>query len=425
MAPRTVSQEPAPIPPPPVPVEDDNNSDNPDDGVHDATFWKHKYQHLQAEVEKKKKGKQPTLVKLGRGIRRLVTITLDLEILVMSRDKHVEYVKDPSLLGDEFDRLNAEERIEKIRGWERDAQAIKQLNRFIPNFTKVITEKSPEELETFYKQLHTGATNARSDDLNRIKELVARWLNQRDPAPSPLLDEDDHDNRGIAHNVTGRLLCPIEFDWDDPEVRAKIRALDDDYDWCSSFHARAFYAKHKGDDQRLEDGFLMSSLLVKVFRAIFTSPSSAADVIDDTESDDDADPETVRPRKKARTSRNRKKKPTQRTVASILKMDGKVTPRAIAYAAVMTGERWDPTYGGFDYVGLYNYIVDFFEDLHDPLTKKRARELLLWWDEQAFPNFGEKRLSKTTASRNAMKAQRAARSEAARASAAARRGNRA
>ena len=48
---------------------------------------------------------------------------------------------------------------------------------------------------------------------------------------------------------------------------------------------------------------------------------------------------------------------------------------------LQTGERWDPTYGGFDYVGLYNYVVEFFEDLHDPLTKKRARELLLWWDE--------------------------------------------
>ena len=66
-------------------------------------------------------------------------------------------------------------------------------------------------------QLQTGANNARSDDLNRIRDYLANWLNQSQLRPSPPLAKDKRDNRGICHDVTGHLLCPAEFDWDDPE----------------------------------------------------------------------------------------------------------------------------------------------------------------------------------------------------------------
>ena len=66
-------------------------------------------------------------------------------------------------------------------------------------------------------QLQTGANNARSDDLNHIRDYLADWLNQSQLRPSPPLAKDKRDNRGICHDVTGRLLCPAEFDWDDLE----------------------------------------------------------------------------------------------------------------------------------------------------------------------------------------------------------------
>jgi hypothetical protein len=47
-------------------------------------------------------------------------------------------------------------------------------------------------------------------------------------------------------------------------VQAKLRAGEEGYDWLSSNHAWAFYANHKTNPQRLEDGFLKSALLVKV-----------------------------------------------------------------------------------------------------------------------------------------------------------------
>ena len=130
-------------------------------------------------------------------------------------------------------------------------------------------------------------------------------------------------------------------------MRAKLRAGDEQYDWLSSNHARAFYANYKADPEHLEHGFLKSSLLVKVrdlnylwcfpfhfflvrllkvYKSIFTSPSSAADGCE-------SEHENEAPLKAAKLSQSRKKV-TQRNVASKLHMNDKVTQRSIAYAAV-------------------------------------------------------------------------------------------
>ena len=66
--------------------------------------------------------------------------------------------------------------------------------------------------------------------------------------------------------------------------------------------------------------------LLKVYKSIFTSPSSAAD-------DCESERENEAPLKAAKLSQSRKKV-TKRNVASKLHMNDKVTPRSIAYAAV-------------------------------------------------------------------------------------------
>ena len=90
-----------------------------------------------------------------------------------------------------------------------------------------------------------------------------------------------------------------------------------------------------------------------------------------------------------------------RNVASKLHLNAKVTPQSVTYAAVQvcicygitlsrlicgfelhfnlqTAGSWTPVYCGFDYLGLYNYVVDFFEDTPGPAAKKCAQELLNW-----------------------------------------------
>ena len=54
---------------------------------------------------------------------------------------------------------------------------------------------------------------------------------------------------------------------------------------------------------------------------------------------------------------------------------------------LQTAGSWTPVYGGFDYQGLYDYIVDFFEDTPGPAGKKHAQELLNWWSLWVFPLF--------------------------------------
>ena len=46
---------------------------------------------------------------------------------------------------------------------------------------------------------------------------------------------------------------------------------------------------------------------------------------------------------------------------------------------LQTASSWAQFYGGFDYKGLFNYIIDVFEDIPGPAAKKRAKDLLNWW----------------------------------------------
>jgi hypothetical protein len=60
--------------------------------------------------------------------------------------------------------------------------------------------------------------DARSDDTSRLKVVVAEWLNSHsDSNSNPRLSAKRKDECGINHDITGYLLCPIDYDWDDPE----------------------------------------------------------------------------------------------------------------------------------------------------------------------------------------------------------------
>jgi hypothetical protein len=191
---------------------------------------------------------------LGRGIRKVISICGEIKDLVSNSDKHYTYLEDPNDidLNNEFEERDEDE-VEDLKrkcvqvicfvlfwltlanttaSWERNHTAVQELNRLIPNFRKKIDEGSPEELSKFFvevstniairqcicllsrHQLQRGADCARSDDLNRIRGFIADWLNAAIPHPTVLLNPNCRSNRGLAHDVTGRLLCPADFDWD-------------------------------------------------------------------------------------------------------------------------------------------------------------------------------------------------------------------
>jgi hypothetical protein len=72
-------------------------------------------------------------------------------------------------------------------------------------------------------KLQTGANDAHSDDTRRLKIEVADWLNACNPEfpeetqTSKQLTTKKKEGHGISNDVTGHLLCPISYDWDNPE----------------------------------------------------------------------------------------------------------------------------------------------------------------------------------------------------------------
>jgi hypothetical protein len=122
--------------------------------------------------------------------------------------------------------------------------AVQILNKLIPGFQDRINSAddqvlmlSPVSPYSIYFslitngsiQLQTGANDVRSDDTVRLKVVVADWLNSckskktlhvyndnGNDSDTPILSSKGKEEHGIMNNVTGHLLCPIDYDWDDP-----------------------------------------------------------------------------------------------------------------------------------------------------------------------------------------------------------------
>ena len=68
-----------------------------------------------------------------------------------------------------------------------------------------------------HHQLNKGADSARADDAASLKPEVIHWLMSLTPSPEPALRHCEKDGRGFHHDVTGRLLCPVDYEWGDLE----------------------------------------------------------------------------------------------------------------------------------------------------------------------------------------------------------------
>ncbi|KAJ3813957.1 hypothetical protein F5876DRAFT_73352 [Lentinula aff. lateritia] len=174
------------------------------------------------------------------------------------------------------------------------------------------------------------------------------------------------DNRGLQNDVTDYLLCPAEFDWNNTVVRAAVCAFDLNYDFASSAHACCFYKDEEFDPDDFDKGFLQSYLLVQVYRLMFTSPLSTKDQPQDVKN-------LPASKKKKTTGTNHRG-----NVAQIIHMND-VKPRSIASAAVHTNSHM-----GYNYLDLWKFIIDFFEDPEGEEEEQQSKELLKWWNDRIF-----------------------------------------
>ncbi|KIM54560.1 hypothetical protein SCLCIDRAFT_136562, partial [Scleroderma citrinum Foug A] len=240
-------------------------------------------------------------------------------------------------------------------------------------------------------QLLAGADGARGNDASCLKTAVVSWLMSMTPPPQPALLPYDKSGRGFYNDATARLLCPVDYDWDNPRHRQNIRDYHPDFLVTANSWPLFLYANGKYNPNFPNHGLFKGELLVKAFRYIFTSPSSAEFTSDDLDSKFLL----------AQPKRHRCCEQCMRSnVASLLGMKT-VALRAITYIAVqlhfalVSCGSWRIIDVFFDYHQFYKNIVTFFEDIADMEAEEFIKELVLWWNRLVTMKFVAEKTNST------------------------------
>ncbi|KAN0081294.1 hypothetical protein V8E55_008918 [Tylopilus felleus] len=274
-------------------------------------------------------------IREGRAIRRLVSLTEPVTDLIAEYDRC-------AMLAEDEDGIEA---VPSSDTEKRTFRSYKKLVQWCPSVKTLM--KVPNQA---YHQLKKDADGARGDDANTLKTLVATWLNEQDSHPVPLFIIGEKRGRGFNHDVTGKLLCPVDYDWFDPSIHDAIRDYHPHYAVTANMWPTFLYQKGLYNAEHPLDGLFKGELLVK--------------------------PRTCKTQKTARDIRTRRC-----NVAGLLRM-WSVEPRTIAYAAdqlhfaLSSATTWNLQDDNFDYEVFYNNIVD--------CEGTGNRELLLWWNRSVF-----------------------------------------
>ncbi|KAJ3803635.1 hypothetical protein F5876DRAFT_71289 [Lentinula aff. lateritia] len=223
----------------------------------------------------------------GRAIPKLITAYETIHTLLAQYD---EYRQKGYHLGDfeeDDDDIDEEKCAEELEEKRRGANSARSFDTsMVMNFVgealnKEVQKINQTRLKEYQIKLHAHADRVTGSD--NLTDLPAAT------SPEPVLEhiEEFHtssrDSRGLQNDITGCLLCPVEFDWKDPIVHAAVRTFNSKYNFASSAHAHCFYKDKEFDLDDLDKGFLQSYLLIQVYRLMFTSPSSTKDQPQDVE----------------------------------------------------------------------------------------------------------------------------------------------
>ncbi|KAG0694654.1 hypothetical protein DFH29DRAFT_1006133 [Suillus ampliporus] len=308
----------------------------------------------------------------GRCIRRLVSLFDSLEDLVGENDRREELMQ----------LLDSQDELVTNRDEDRIFSSFNELLRCLPWLRKKLFS-DVEELNSILKELRKGTDSARGDDTANLKHAVVSWLMELFHPLDPPLHTTIKDDCGFIHNTTGMLLCPVEYMWSLTSTKEKIRDRDSDF-LVTAYSWLAFlYKDYSFDSANIEKGLFRSTLLLKAFKHVFTSPSSAKEI---DGNGNGADVITAHQRHR-RSSEN--DAANRSHVANIIGMKT-VTLRTIAYTAcqlrfaLSSVNSWRSVDGDFDYYDFYNNIVDFFEVVPGTDAQACITELLKWWNRKVF-----------------------------------------
>ncbi|KAG1875953.1 hypothetical protein C8R48DRAFT_591541 [Suillus tomentosus] len=293
-----------------------------------------------------KQRKTTYYVSQGRAIRRLVALYTPIEDLISENDRRCEYEDTSGVFTVEQNRLQ---------------RSYVELVKALPWIHDKIASLDDEESEDMLRKLKRGADSARGDDTGTLKELVASWVNI-EFRPTPLISTSDKHHRGFVNDVCGKLLCPAEWCWDDPVVKAGIRDRTTAYIVSENSWPLFMYQNCAADAGNLEYGLMKSKLLVMGLKALFTSPSSANEMDGEGQGTDIIE------------NNRRARRQDQAKVKTFLQI-------RFALSSITS---WRNVDGDFNYEIFWSNVVDFFKDAPGPAARARVNELLEWWTRKVF-----------------------------------------
>uniref|UniRef100_A0A8H7XQ47 Uncharacterized protein n=1 Tax=Psilocybe cubensis TaxID=181762 RepID=A0A8H7XQ47_PSICU len=285
--------------------------------------------------------------------------------------------------------------VDTKRNFDRNVSSFNKLLEYIPRLQMMIDgDASSQEIREYLHKIDQGGNAARSDDCNHIKEFFRDFLNA-EHRPEVLFTKE-RTGRGVQNDITGKYLCPIHYNWDDPSVCTRIRAgniMDPKFPIFVNYYLWFLYPDgyELPPNGRVEHLFLRSLILVKVWCYIFTSPGSAEAIIKNPNGGP-----PIRNRAYAPSTKS-----TKTNVARLIGMTS-VTAHSIAYTVIMTGFNltdalfWTSKYNNFNFHALYDFIVDYFRE-----STPESEDLLRWWNSMVFPNGVGAAIDRTEASTNA------------------------
>ncbi|ESK90125.1 hypothetical protein Moror_7820 [Moniliophthora roreri MCA 2997] len=235
-----------------------------------------------------------------RCICKLATFHVGLHALIQAWNLHQLELDDPQLVA-----LQKNEDVEEKRTRERNIESFKILWGLLSLTSYKDLLEETDTMATHIAALEHKADGTHGDDVGNLKTQVAQWLNNETVSaavnglidPKLIVSPTDKSCRGFDHLVTGHLLCSILYNWDNLEIRGKIQKGNPDYSRYANYFIQAFYDPKLINPTNVEQGFLMSPLLVQVFQYIFTSPHSVSST-EDIKNEELTAPQARKPKSK-------------------------------------------------------------------------------------------------------------------------------